>query len=90
MNKYSIGIEMLAVGSKKDMETYLTSAEYDSVPKEHIGFTDEQYASLKLLIEDICQRYDIPFDREHIIGHNEYNPKKNDPGELFDYGRLFG
>ena len=89
MNKYSIGIEMLAIGSKQDMSTYITEAEYDSLAKEHIGFTDSQYTSLKLLLEDICQRNGIPFERSRIIGHDEYNPNKSDPGELFDWDRLF-
>lgn len=90
MNKYSIGIEILAIGSQTDMAAYLSPDEYNSVPKELIGFTDEQYASLKTLIEDICQRHSIEFDREHIIGHSEYNGKKSDPGELFDWSKLFG
>ena len=89
MNKYSIGIEILAIGSQSDMATYLTPAEYQALSKELIGFTNEQYESLKLLIKDICQRYSIPYDRNHIIGHEEYNPKKADPGELFDWDKLF-
>lgn len=89
MNKYSIGIELLAIGSKNDMSTYISHAEYESLAKEHIGFTDSQYDSLKLLLEDICQRNGIPFERSRIIGHDEYNPDKRDPGELFDWDRLF-
>ena len=90
MNKYSIGIELLAIGSQKDMATYLSPDEYNSIPKEHIGFTDEQYSSLKSLLKDICQRHSIEYDRQHIIGHSEYNAKKSDPGELFDWSKLFG
>lgn len=89
MNKYSIGIEMLAIGSKSDMEQYLTSDEYDALNKEFIGYTDKQYESLKNLVMDICSRNNIPFDREHVIGHDMYNPAKSDPGELFDYNILF-
>lgn len=89
MNKYSIGIEMLAIGSKKDMAQYLTSEEYDALPRELIGYTDAQYESLVKLVRDICNRNGIPFDSDHIIGHDMYNPAKNDPGELFDRERLF-
>ena len=89
MNKYSIGIEMLAIGSEKDMKQYLTSKEYNALDKSYIGFTDAQYASLGELVRDICERNEILFDKEHIIGHNEYNPVKSDPGELFDWDRLF-
>ncbi len=89
MNKYSIGIEMLAVGSKNDMAQYLTVAEYAALDESLVGFTNEQYTALSALLSDICQRNSIPFDKAHIIGHEEYNPKKSDPGELFDWERVF-
>ncbi len=89
MNKYSVGIEILAIGSEKDMSQYLTPDEYASLDKNLIGFTDAQYESVRVLVEDICTRNSIPFDREHVIGHDEYNPSKNDPGELFDWDRIF-
>ena len=88
MNKYSIGIEIAAMGSQKDMSIYLSESEYNTIPKELIGYTDKQYEALKLL-DDICRRYSIPFDASHVIGHDMYNPLKNDPGELFDWERLF-
>ena len=89
MNRYSIGIELIALGSKNDMSQYLTSYEYDLIDYSLAGFTDEQYTSLKKLVDDICERNNIPFDREHIIGHSEYNSNKADPGELFEWDRLF-
>ena len=90
MNKYSIGIEILAIGSQSDMSQYLTSTEYNALDEEFIGFTDAQYASLKSLASDICERNGIPFDRAHVIGHSEYNSSKSDPGELFDWNMVFG
>jgi N-acetyl-anhydromuramyl-L-alanine amidase AmpD len=90
LNKYSIGIELLAIGSKNDMKQYLTSRQYNSIPKHLIGYTDAQYEALSALISDIIERWDIPADRQHIIGHDEYNPNKSDPGELFDWERLMG
>lgn len=89
MNKYSIGIEIVAIGSENDMAQYLTSDEYAELDGSLIGFTDAQYETLKKLVPDICQRNNIPFDREHVIGHEEYNPNKDDPGELFDWNRIF-
>ena len=89
MNKYSIGIEMLAIGSANDMKQYLTESEYNAIDRSLIGYTDAQYESVKLLVKDICDRNGIPFDKEHILGHDEYNPLKTDPGELFDWSRLF-
>lgn len=88
MNKYSIGIELLAIGSKSDMSQYLTSYEYDALDSALYGFTDEQYKSLKALVSELCDRYSIPMDKAHVIGHEEYSENKTDPGELFDWSRL--
>jgi len=89
MNRYSIGIELLAIGSEEDMSIYLTPSEYSALDKSLIGFTDAQYTSLATLVSDVCERNSIPFDSEHVIGHEEYNPLKNDPGDLFDKSRIF-
>lgn len=89
LNDYAIGIEVAAIGSASDMAQYLTAEEYKALSPELIGYTDAQYTALKGLISDICARNDIPMDRAHIIGHEEYSPKKTDPGELFDWERLF-
>ena len=88
MNQYAIGIEIVGMGSESDMSIYLTSKEYKAIDDSLKGFTDEQYAALGLLIDDLCKRYGITKDRDHIIGHEEYSPKKNDPGELFDWDRV--
>lgn len=88
LNKYSIGIELAGIGSKTDMAAYLTSAEYDALDKSLIGFTEEQYSALKLLVDDLCLRYGIQLDRSHVIGHSEYSSTKSDPGELFDWARI--
>ena len=90
MNKYSVGIELVAIGSEKDMSQYLHPDEYKAIDESLIGFTDEQYTSLTALIKDICQRNKIEFSRENVIGHDEYNEAKSDPGELFEWSRLFG
>ena len=47
-----------------------------------------QYTALSALLDDICTRNSIPKNRSHVIGHDEYNPAKNDPGELFDWSRI--
>lgn len=88
MNDYAIGIELMGIGSQKDMRQYMTAYNYYRLDPAHLGFTDAQYESLKALVQDICQRNDIPMDRQHIIGHEEYSPKKADPGDLFDWDRL--
>ena len=89
MNKYSVGIELVGIGSQNDMSQYLTACEYDLLEPSLAGFTDKQYDSLRKLVVDICQRNEIPFDRQHVIGHSEYNDTKADPGELFCWERIF-
>lgn len=88
MNYYSIGIELVGMGSQEDMSVYMIPSEYAKLDPSLMGFTDAQYDSLRLLVEDLCLRYQIPMDRDHIIGHDEYAPGKTDPGELFDWDRL--
>lgn len=88
MNLYSIGIEIIGIGSEADMALYLTPEEYAALDESMIGFTDEQYASLHALVSDICQRYDLPMDRSHVIGHSDYTDGNGDPGELLDWNRV--
>jgi N-acetylmuramoyl-L-alanine amidase len=88
MNQYAIGIELVGMGSQGDMSVYLTEGEYKAIDDSLKGFTPEQYAALRILVEDICQRNGIPMDREHVIGHSEYATRKSDPGELFDWAQL--
>lgn len=88
MNQYAIGIELVGIGSREDMAQYLSDEEYDALNPSWIGYTDAQYESLKKLVLDICGRYDIPLTREYVLGHQDYSPTKNDPGELFDWSRI--
>ena len=88
MNKYAIGIELLGIGSQRDMAAYLTPDEYAATDESLIGFTDKQYAALRELVSDISERNFIPLDREHIIGHSDYSKTRTDPGELFDFYRV--
>jgi N-acetyl-anhydromuramyl-L-alanine amidase AmpD len=45
------------------------------------GFPESMYRRSAQLTARICRRWNIPIDREHIIGHNEV-PDPNHPGEL--------
>lgn len=66
-----------------------------SVGIEHEGFvdrpqhfTDVMYRSSARLTAHICERYGIPADREHIIGHNEVpGADHGDPGRHWDWKR---
>ncbi|MDR0516583.1 MAG: N-acetylmuramoyl-L-alanine amidase [Fibromonadaceae bacterium] len=91
LNQYSVGIEILAIGTYEEMAGYGITAEmYSKLDPAHIGFTEMQYESLNHLINDILSRHSsISSDRRHIIGHNEYAPgRKQDPGALFDWNRV--
>lgn len=41
-----------------------------------------QYKALGVLVRDICKRWDIPIDRDHICGHRELYDKKTCPGNI--------
>ena len=64
-----------------------------SIGIEHEGFvhrpqdfTDAMYRSSAKLTAGICVRYDIPVDREHIIGHVEVpGTDHTDPGPHWDW-----
>lgn len=66
-----------------------------SVGIEHEGFvdrpqdfTDAMYGSSAKLTADICARYGIPVDREHIVGHIEVpGTDHTDPGPHWDWPR---
>lgn len=93
MNDRSVGIELLAIGSKREMGIYLTAAEYDELVRrnpEFVGYTDAQYDAVTWLVRRLAADHEaIELTREHVIGHDEYaGNRKNDPGELFDWSRL--
>lgn len=78
-NQYSVSIEL---------EGYYS--------KTQGALTETQLNSLVELIKDIQTqvladyKHTIPFDREHIVGHYEINPKTkpNCPGQLFPWSEL--
>ncbi|WP_325176676.1 N-acetylmuramoyl-L-alanine amidase [Paenibacillus alkalitolerans] len=90
MNEYSIGIEMLAIGTRDEMLPLMPRKMYDLIAPANIGYTDAQYRSLNRLLNEILKRHPtIQRDRKHIVGHSEYAPgRKTDPGKLFDWSRI--
>jgi N-acetyl-anhydromuramyl-L-alanine amidase AmpD len=93
LNDWSIGIEMLSIGSAKDMALFMSPEKYAAYAEKHpdwIGYTDAQYQALQSLLKSIRSRHPaIRFDRKHIIGHDEYaGARRTDPGELFDWKRI--
>lgn len=53
------------------------------------GWTTAQYEALANLVRALCDRYRIPKDRRHILGHNELDRRRRvDPGRYFDWTRF--
>jgi N-acetylmuramoyl-L-alanine amidase len=60
---------------------------------EHEGransdWPEAMYRASAALIRDICTRWSIPIDREHIIGHREIYDRKSCPGHVVDLEKL--
>ncbi|NUK10764.1 N-acetylmuramoyl-L-alanine amidase [Streptomyces lunaelactis] len=62
--------------------------EHEGFVDRPAGFTDAMYRASAQLTADICARYEIPVDREHIIGHVEVpGTDHTDPGPHWDWNR---
>jgi phospholipase C len=66
---------------------------YYTIGIEHEGdqnseWTEAMYNTSASLIQDICQRNNIPIDRDHIIGHHEIYSLKCCPGFKVDLNKL--
>ncbi|MDN5332206.1 MAG: N-acetylmuramoyl-L-alanine amidase [Tepidanaerobacteraceae bacterium] len=73
-----------------------TNPNYYTIGIEHEGFpnkdlTEAQYQASLSLHRLLIQRYDIPIDNEHIVGHYRIDSvrKANCPGPKFPWDRLF-
>ncbi len=89
MNSRSIGIELMGIGTYEEMKVYILEPDYKKIDPGFIGFTQAQYDSLNKLLKDIFARNPkIIADRNHVIGHCEYNSRRTDPGSLFDWSKL--
>ena len=90
LNHHSIGIELMGIGTKDEMEIMMENERYDLIDISHIGYTDAQYETLNKMIDILVDQFpEIEKNRVHIIGHDEYAPnRKTDPGSLFDWGKI--
>ncbi|WP_399082824.1 N-acetylmuramoyl-L-alanine amidase [Streptomyces sp. BBFR2] len=83
--------------SEKNVAWHAGNWDYNtrSIGIEHEGwiddpkwFTDALYRQSAALTAAICDRYGIPKDREHIIGHVEVpGTDHTDPGQYWDWAR---
>ncbi|MFC5834867.1 N-acetylmuramoyl-L-alanine amidase [Nonomuraea insulae] len=82
---------------EKDRAFHAGNSSYNhrSVGIEHEGyvsdaswFTDQMYRASAALTRDIADRYGIPKDRSHIIGHNQVpDSDHTDPGSNWDWSK---
>lgn len=77
-------------GSGGDHESRVLNS--NSIGIEHGGYVDdpdfptrEQYVTSAALTRYLCEIYDIPIDREHIVGHEEIKGTKGDPGPQWNW-----
>ncbi|WP_078906648.1 N-acetylmuramoyl-L-alanine amidase [Streptomyces sp. NRRL S-378] len=67
---------------------------YRSIGIEHEGWTDQpvytdgMYEASAVLTATICAKYDVPVDRDHILGHVEVPlSTHDDPGTVWDWDK---
>ncbi|MGA4839469.1 N-acetylmuramoyl-L-alanine amidase [Streptomyces sp. G45] len=72
----------------RSMNERSVGIEHEGFVDRKASFTDAMYAASARLTAGICERYDIPVDREHIIGHVEVEGTDHtDPGPHWDWDR---
>ncbi len=64
----------------------------NSIGIEHAGFVDDpnfptqdQYLASAALTRYLAELYEVPLDRNHIVGHEEIKSAKGDPGPNWDW-----
>jgi N-acetylmuramoyl-L-alanine amidase len=78
---------------KKVGDNSYINPNYYTVGIEHEGtvetdWTDAMYQSTSSLIAEISKRWNIPIDRNHILGHHEIYAVKACPGSKVDFTKL--
>jgi len=90
--------ELVQMVNLKDIAWHATPYNTRSIGIEHEGkyvieqgcistsFTKEQYAKSAKLVKELANKFGIPLDRKHIIGHNEVpGATKSCPSPLWDW-----
>ncbi|MCB9549969.1 MAG: N-acetylmuramoyl-L-alanine amidase [Myxococcales bacterium] len=85
--------EITQMVEEEDIAWHARSWNSHSIGIEHEGFiaepqwfTEEMYRSSAALTREICERWGIPMDRQHILGHVELSGNDHtDPGPHWDW-----
>jgi N-acetyl-anhydromuramyl-L-alanine amidase AmpD len=78
---------------EKDIAWHARSFNTNGIGVEHEGYadqtgwyTDAMYRASAALVKNICTRYGIPMDRDHILAHSElWGNTHTDPGKNWDW-----
>lgn len=97
--------EVVQMVRHNDIAFHACSANHDSIGIEHVARprgewgrddpgllpTAAEYRSSARLVRFLCDRYELPLDREHIVGHVEADPSTshtNCPDGAWDWDRF--
>ncbi|MCC7072645.1 MAG: N-acetylmuramoyl-L-alanine amidase [Deltaproteobacteria bacterium] len=70
----------------RDWNSRAIGIEHEAISSNPAWFTEEMYRSSARLVRDICDRWGIPMDRQHIVGHVEVPGNDHtDPGRHWDW-----
>ena len=80
------------------VNSHSVGIENEGVATDPSYFTDALYSSLATLTRYVADRYGVPLDRMHLIGHDQVPGTKKsnqagmhwDPGPYFDWARFMG
>jgi len=61
---------------------YTVGIEHADFGKPHEHDRSKQYPVTAKLVKEICNRYNLPIDKDHICGHREIRKSKTCPGNL--------
>mgnify|MGYP001572804202 CR=1 FL=1 len=93
---YTVDLDGKVYQSVRESDTAFAAPNFNSrgVHIEHAGwvdrtvFTDAQLETSAELAKYLCEKYSIPIDREHILGHSElWGNDHTDPGKLWPWKR---
>lgn len=78
---------------KRSTNGMFINPNYYTIGIEHEGnessdWTDAMYESSSSMIKAICSRWNIPIDRNHVIGHHEIYSLKTCPGSKVSLQKL--
>ncbi|HNG96163.1 MAG TPA: peptidoglycan recognition family protein, partial [Acidobacteriota bacterium] len=74
------------IKSKVNPNLYTIGIEHEG--KAHTLWSDAMYQASANLIKEICQRWKIPIDRAHVVGHREIYSGKTCPGSEVSFEKL--